>query len=162
MYVMAGAVAVSALALLSQAVVMVFLARAVKSLRNQVEPLLPKAESVLENAGSTIRETRKQLNEITTKANDALESTKAQLRRTDEFLTEATSRARIQLDRVELVLDDTISRVHETVVILNKGILRPVREINGLAAGLRTALVYFLRGGRPNVSQATTDEEMFI
>lgn len=162
LYVMAGAVVVSALALISQAVVMIFLWRSVKALREQVETLLPKVESALGNAEATLQDARKQVTDVTTKANEALESAKAQLKRTDDFLTEATSRARIQLDRVELVLDDTISRVHETVVILNKGVLRPVREINGLVAGLRTAFAFLLRGGRPNVSQATTDEEMFI
>ena len=91
-----------------------------------------------------------------------LDSTKKQVDRTDEFLTDATERAKVQLDRLEIVLDDSIGRIHETVIVLNQGILKPLRELNGISVGIRTALGYLLRGGRPSVDKATTDEEMFI
>jgi hypothetical protein len=45
--------------------------------------------------------------------------------------------------------------VHGTVIA-------PIRQINGLAMGLRAALHYFLRGNRPSPDRATVDEEMFI
>jgi hypothetical protein len=80
----------------------------------------------------------------------------------DEILGEVTARARIQMDRVEMVLDDTVSRVQETIALLNKGILRPVREINALAAGVSAALGFLFRGRRISVERATHDEEMFI
>ena len=91
-----------------------------------------------------------------------LDTTQKQLVRVDDVLGEATSRAKVQMERVELVLDDTISRVHGTVMELNNGILRPLRELNGLALGIRAAFQHLVRGGRPNVAQATSDEEMFI
>jgi hypothetical protein len=85
-----------------------------------------------------------------------------QLKRTDDFLIEATARARAQLDRVELVLDDSISRVHETVLFLNQGVLGPVQQMSGVVAGVRSAIDFLFRGSKPDVSRATTDEEMFI
>lgn len=169
LYVMAGAVGVSALALVLLAVFMGKVARSATAIRSQLEQLTPKAEAVLDSAEKTLEESRRQISELTAKAseltvkaNAALEATRLQLGKTDEFLTELTQRARIQLDRVELVLDDTISRVHETVVVLNKGVLWPIREVSAVGAGIRTALHYLVRGGRPSVAQATTDEEMFI
>jgi hypothetical protein len=66
------------------------------------------------------------------------------------------------LERVELVLDDTLSRAHETVATVHDGIMRPLRELNGIAAGVKSALAYLARGNRPSVDQATSDEEMFI
>jgi hypothetical protein len=66
------------------------------------------------------------------------------------------------MDRAEIVLDDTLNRTQETVATFHNGIMRPLRQITGVAAGIRGALDYFLKGGRPNVSQATQDEEMFI
>jgi len=169
LYVMVAALLISAAALLLTAVSMIRLARAAAAVRSQLAELVPKAESVLESAEKTLTDSHTRISELTakaaeftSKANAALEATRAQLGRTDEFLTELTGRARIQLDRIELVLDDTISRVHETVVVLNKGILWPLREISAVGAGIRTAIHYLARGGRPNVAQATTDEEMFI
>jgi len=60
------------------------------------------------------------------------------------------------------VLDDTMNRAQETVVLVHRGIMKPLKEIIGVATGLRTALRYLLRGERPNPAQATADEEMFI
>jgi hypothetical protein len=40
--------------------------------------------------------------------------------------------------------------------------MRPLRELTGIAAGIRTALAYLTRGNRPSVDRATSDEEMFI
>jgi hypothetical protein len=40
--------------------------------------------------------------------------------------------------------------------------LKPIREIQGMTAGVRAAVQHFLRGGRPSVAQATQDDEMFI
>jgi hypothetical protein len=59
-------------------------------------------------------------------------------------------------------LDDTLSRTHETVALLHDGIMKPLREVNGIAAGVRAALGAMARGNRPTVDRATSDEEMFI
>ncbi len=160
--VMTGAVVISALALILNACFMGVMAMSARAIKARLDEFTPKAESLIASAEKTLAESKKQIDEVTSKASDVLDTTKKQVDRTDEFLTDATNRARVQLDRVELVLDDTIGRVHETVVILNKGILKPLRELNGISTGIRTALHYLLRGGRPSVDQATTDEEMFI
>jgi hypothetical protein len=161
-YLMVVSVGVAAIALAAQAIALFMMAKTAKQFREQINELRPKALQVLDSANETLTESRKQLAEITTKTNKILDTTVTQAERTDVFLTEATNRARVQLDRVELVLDDSISRVHETVMLLNNGVLRPVRQVSGIVAGIRTALDYFSRGGRPNVAQATSDEEMFI
>jgi hypothetical protein len=66
------------------------------------------------------------------------------------------------MDRAEMVLDDTVSRVHESVSMVHQGINRPLREISGVATGLRAAIAYLVRGNRPTPAQVTQDEEMFI
>ena len=64
--------------------------------------------------------------------------------------------------QAELVVEDTVGRVHETVGAVHNGLLAPVRQINGLAAGAKAAVGVFLKGGRPNVAEATQQDEMFI
>jgi hypothetical protein len=66
------------------------------------------------------------------------------------------------MERVEMVLDDTMSRAHETVATVHNGIMRPLRELNGIAIGIKTAFAFMARGNRPSVAQVTSDEEMFI
>jgi hypothetical protein len=161
-YLMVAAIVVGATALAVQAVALYRLAQSAQAMRERVDEFAPRAEAVLASADVTLKDSRKQIKEVTTKANEVLDFTKSQLKRTDDFLVEATARARAQLDRVELVLDDSISRVHETVLFLNQGVLGPVQQVSGVVAGVRTAIDFLFRGSKPDVSRATTDEEMFI
>ena len=71
-------------------------------------------------------------------------------------------RAHNQLAHAEMVIDDTMSRAQETVTTVQRGIMTPLREIQGVAAGVRTTILYLMRGGRPSPAPATADEEMFI
>lgn len=162
LYVMAGAVAVSALAMVFQAVMLAGIYKASKATREQVTYLASHAESFVGSAQKSLEHTRKQISEVTAKASEVLELTRTQLGRIDEVLSDATSRAKVQMDRIELVLDDTVGRLHATASQLQDGILRPLKEINGLAVGVRTALGVLFGGKRLTVEQATHDEEMFI
>jgi len=81
--------------------------------------------------------------------------------RVDEVMEDATARARIQLDRAEMVIDDTMNRAQQTVALVHSGIMKPLREIQGVSAGVKAAL-NFLTRGRNSPVHATADEEMFI
>jgi hypothetical protein len=126
-------------------------------------------ESLVEKTNSTVEQSGRQITEITTRANailesskDILDSTKRQIAIVEDVVGDAAERAKVQMERVELVFDDTLSRAHETVAVFHDGVMRPLREINGLAAGIRAALASIARGNRPTPDQATSDEEMFI
>ncbi|MBZ5609727.1 MAG: hypothetical protein LAP38_15815 [Acidobacteriia bacterium] len=162
LYVMTGFVIIAAIALCIQAGMLFGIAKTAKSLQNEISPLIPKVNSLVDTTKTTVEQSRKQITEITVKANEILESTKSQLAVIEDVVTDASTRAKVQLERVELVLDDTLSRAHETVATIHEGIMRPLKEINGIAAGIKTALNYLARGNRPSVDQATSDEEMFI
>jgi ElaB/YqjD/DUF883 family membrane-anchored ribosome-binding protein len=162
LYVMTAFVIIAAIALSIQAGMLVAVNKKTKDLQDKINPLVPKVESLVESTKATVELSRKQIAEITTRANDILDSTKSQLAMVEEVVSDATARAKVQMDRVELVLDDTLSRAHETVALLHSGVTRPLREINGVSAGVRAALSFLSRGNRPSVAQATSDEEMFI
>jgi len=162
LYVMTAFVIISAIALCIQAGMLAGIYKSVKSLQESINPLLPKVESLVAKASSTVDQSGKQITEITTRANDILDSTKRQLAIVEEVVGDAAARAKVQMERVELVLDDTLSRAHETVAVVHEGVMRPLREVNGIAAGIRAALGALGRGDRPTVDRATSDEEMFI
>ena len=128
----------------------------------QVESMIPKVEKLVVSSTAAVDMSRKQIEDITTKASDILDVTRVQLARIDGVLEDATIRAHNQLAHAEMVIDDTMSRAQETVTVVQSGIMKPLREIQGVAAGVRTAVFYLMRGGRPNPAQATADEEMFI
>ena len=169
LYVMTAFVIISAIALCIQAGMLAGIYKTTKALQDAVNPLIPKVESLLPKvdnlvamATSTVEQSGRQITEITTRTNDILDSTKRQLAIMEDVVGDAAGRAKVQMERVELVLDDTLSRAHETVAVVHDGIMRPLREVNGIAAGIRAALGAVARGSRPTVDRATSDEEMFI
>jgi len=155
-------VAISGLALLIQAFLLFGIYRTTKALQTEALSIMPQAKSILAKAETTLDDSRKHIVEITAKANEMMDIGKSQLVKLDEVITDASSRAKVQLERAELVVDDTMSRVHHSVTSVHNGIIRPIREIQGITSGVRTALQHFLRGQRPSVAPATQDDEMFI
>ena len=160
--VIAAFVFIAAVALCIQAGFLFGMFKTAKLMEKRVMPMLPKVEALVDSARTTVEQSRKQIIDITAKANEILDSTRSQLEKVEEVVNDATSRAKVQLERVEMVVDDTVTRAHETVAVVHSGIMRPIREINGIAAGLRAAVAHLARGGRPSVAQVTSDEEMFI
>ena len=155
-------VAITAISFAAQAIAMMRLARTTREMKERVDAFLPKAEKLIQTAETTLAESRTQINEITTRANEILALTQTQLTRVDELMADATVRAKAQMERAESVLENTMSRVNETVNSVHGTILRPIREITGVAAGVKAAVGHLLKGAPANVAQVTTDEEMFI
>jgi len=162
LYVMSAFVIISAIALCIQAGMLAGIYKTTKALQEKIDPLLPKVDNLVAIATSTVEQSSRQITEITSRTNDILDSTKRQLAIVEDVVGDAAARAKLQMERVELVLDDTLSRAHETVAVVHDGIMRPLREVNGIAAGIRAALGAMARGNRPTVDRATSDEEMFI
>jgi len=169
LYIMTGFVIIAAIALSIQAGLLYGIYKSSKAMQEQAASIMPQAKSILAKAEATLDQSRKNVVditekfvEITGKANQMMDIGKAQLVKLDSVITDATNRAQAQLERAEMVVDDTVTRVHESVSAVHNGLMKPVREVQGVATGVRTAVSVFLRGGRPSVAQATQDDEMFI
>lgn len=167
--ILAVFVAISAIALCIQAGMLYGIFKSARSTEEYVKRMIPKVESILPkletlvvSSTATVDLSRRQIEQITAKATDILDVTRQQLARIDGVIEDASTRAHIQLAHAEMVIDDTMSRAQETVAVVQSGIMAPLREIQGVAAGVRTAFFYLMRGGRPSPAQATADEEMFI
>ncbi|MBY0373279.1 MAG: hypothetical protein K2Q23_04750, partial [Bryobacteraceae bacterium] len=132
LWIIAAFVALAAFSMLGQALAMFGIYKRVKSIQDQVSPLVPRAEAVLANAKETLEVTRKQVQEVSTRTTQILDTTKTQMARFDEAMTDVAARAKVQMDKAELVIDDTMNRVHETVTLVHSGVVKPIKEINGL------------------------------
>lgn len=162
LYIMTVFVVLAAVALVTQAIAIVALYKGIKATEERITTVLPKVEKLLETSQATLDQGRTQILEITRKTTEILDSARTQMVRVDEVLGEATLRARVQLERAEAIIDDTLSRAQQTVGLVHSGVMRPLREIQGVTAGIRTALAFLAKGNRPSVAQVTQDEEMFI
>ena len=159
--IMAVFVFVSAVALCIQAGLLFGIYRSAKAMEEKASTLMPKVDALVDSSKAAVDESRKKIDELTIKTSDILDVTRKQLARVDEVLEDAAGRARVQMDRAEMVLDDTMHRAHETVALVHTGIMRPLKEIQGVTAGIRAALNFLMRGRNGRVP-ATADEEMFI
>jgi methyl-accepting chemotaxis protein len=162
LYVLIAFVALCALSQLGQALAMLGLYRKVKEIQQQAVPLIGKAEATLESAKSTLEDSRRQIVDISRKANEILDSTKTQLVRVDSLMSEATDRARTQMDKVELVVGDSVDKVQSIVNTTHNGLIKPLREVNALVAGVRGGFGFLFGRQKGPVSGVTQDEEMFI
>jgi hypothetical protein len=162
LYIMTAFVALAAIAMIAQAVAIVALYKGIKAAEHRIAVVLPKLEQLLETSQATIEQGRSQILDITRRTTEILDSARLQMSRVDEVLGDATLRARVQLERAEAIIDDTLSRAQQTVGLVHSGVMRPLREIQGVSAGIKTALAFLAKGNRRSVAQVTQDEEMFI
>jgi methyl-accepting chemotaxis protein len=161
--------AVAALALTIQAALLLAIYKVSRQMQAKIEELAPRVEATADAALVLAKESKVQIHQIGEKivqigekSGEILDSTRRQLARVEELVNDVAGRAHNQLDRAEMVADDVMSRAQETIALVHGGILKPIREINGVAMGVQAAIRYFMRGGRPNPDRATADEEMFI
>jgi hypothetical protein len=155
-------VAISALSMLGSAVALIGMFIVARDIRGKVTQAWPEIQSIIVSLKRSVEYTEKQLETIGSTSISILDVTKQQVVKIDELLSDASTRAKVQMERAEMVLDDTMTRVQETVGIVQKGVLRPVREVHGIVAGIRTTIAYLGRASRSTVDHATSDEEMFI
>jgi hypothetical protein len=155
-------VAVTAVSLAAQAVAFVVLIFIANDLRRKLMAVWPEIQSIIGSSRRTVDKAEKHIGTIGESSVAILEVTKQQMAKVDELISDASTRAKVQMERAEMVMDDTMTRVQETVSVVQRGVLRPVREVHGILAGFRMAISHLSRGPRPTVDHATSDEEMFI
>lgn len=155
-------VALTTIAMIALAVAFVVLVVIARRIETKVIAVWPDIQGIIGTSRRTVDRAEKNIAVIGASSAAILELTKQQLVKVDDLLSDASSRAKVQMERAEMVMDDTMNRVQETVTVVQRGVLRPVREVHGILAGFRTAIAHLSRGGRPTVDHATSDEEMFI
>jgi hypothetical protein len=160
--VMTVFVILTAIAIAAAAAMLFGLWKSASELERHVAKLLPKLEALTENSNAAVTEGRASMAEITGHAREILDTTKRQLARVESVVDDASIRIHNQLGHAEAVVDDALERAQGAVAAVHGGLKKPLREMNAVAAGVRTAVSYFIRRDRLNPDQVTVDEEMFI
>ncbi len=176
MYVITAAVVIAGISILVQTFLVFGIFRAVKesqvklaAFAENAEPLVGSAKQLLaenrpkmEQIGDRAVEVASAAVEIAGTAREIAETAKQQAARIDELLTDIVDRATVQVARIDGVVGDTAARVQNTTAAIEKTVMKPVREVNGIVTGLRAAMAVYGKGKRPSVQHVTQDEEMFI
>ncbi len=157
-----AAVIISGIALLMNAFASIGIYLSVRKLQREVAPLIPEVKATLLQAQNTLSDTTRNVREVTDRASIVLESVQSQLAYFDQARGEIATHLKVQSERIELVIDDVLSRVQEVTSVIHGTVLRPVREVSGIVSGVKAAVQTFMLGRRPTVERATHDDEMFI
>ena len=129
----------------------------------KVAPVADRVESVLATANRIMEETRPRISELSGEAVEIVRSGREQVERIGELLHDAGDSARNRLEQIDHAVESTVEQVGQVGDAVKRAVLRPVREANGLAAGISAAISTLVHHSRkPSVDQATQDEEMFI
>jgi len=161
-FVVAGGIALAALCFLVQAITMIVLLRSVNRLKAQVEPLVSKAGPILDIVHTSTAELMPRLIAVSADAVELSKSAREQVNRLGELLTDFAEKAKTQVARIDGALESTVGTVQHAGESVKDAVLRPVREVNGVVAGIKTAISVYSHGRRQSVDHATQDEEMFI
>jgi hypothetical protein len=151
-------VALTAIAVITQAAVLIAIYIVSKRLSDQAERFMKETRDLMVPVRSIA-------GNLKTVSEDLIElglSTKEQFRRVEAMVTDASQSLQVQLDRFDRASKNVAERIDETAEIVQDSIINPVREVSALAKGLtRGFQAFFFRRSR-NADPVHEDEELFI
>jgi hypothetical protein len=127
----------------------------------QAIPVVENARQMVANANQVIVDTRPKVAEFSAEAVGGIHSVREQVDRIGGLLNDASGRARARLEQIDRTVEHSVDQVGQLGENVKRAVMRPVREANGLAAGI-SAAVSTLVNPRKSPDSATQDEEMFI
>ena len=152
-------VALTAIAIITQAGVLVGIYVMSKRLAEQVERFMTETRQMMvpiRSIAENLRTASANLVEIGLSARD-------QFRRVEAMVTGTGEALNVQLDRFDRVSQNVVDRINETTEIVQDSVVRPAREVAAVAKGLtRGFSAFFFGRSRSTVDQARQDEELFI
>ena len=152
-------VALAAVAIITQAGVLLAIYVMSKRLSEQVESCMKETREMMvpvRSIAENLRIASANLVEIGLAARD-------QFRRVEAMVTSTGDALNVQLARFDRVSQNIIDRINETADVVQDSVVRPAREVAAIAKGLSRGFGAFLfRKTRSTVDQARQDEELFI
>ena len=151
--------------------------RKFRAASEKIGPVLDKAGAVVTKIGLTVdqvtkgaatvnrilEDTRPRIAEISAEATEIAKKGHQQVERLGDLLTDASERARTRLEQIDHTVENTVEQVEQVGESMKRAVLRPVKEVNGIAAGISAAVSTLVKKPRKSsVDSATQDEEMFI
>lgn len=139
--------------------------QALKEAKGKLEPVVEQIGSVFTDIGKLLDENRPGLVAITAETLAIAKEARRQVERISAVVDDANERAHTRIAQIDSAVDHTVAQIENVSDSVKTAVLRPVREVNGVVAGVKAAVTAYAQGGRGrrhSVEHATQDEEMFI
>jgi len=150
-------VALTALAVLTQACVLVAIYLMSKRLSNQIERFMSETRQMM----VPIKAITENLQVASTNIMELGISAREQFRRVEGMVTDTNEVLHMQLSRLEDVTKDITGRINSTADIVQNTVLRPVREAAAVAKGLGRGFDFLFRRNRKSSNSRDKGEERF-
>jgi hypothetical protein len=122
-----------------------------------------RATEIAVTTNLVIEDVRPHVEQIGHEVSEITRLGREQVERLGDLLHDAGDKTRARLEQIDHTVDATIEQVEQVSGAVKRAVMKPVREVNGLAAGISAAVGTLVRGQRrSSVDSATQDEEMFI
>jgi len=152
--------------LIAQTILMAFFVIAFRRwsthLSLKVDALTASALPALQSMRDLIEESRNRFHSIGANLEEISALTKRQAVKIDGVMTDVAARAQVQIVRLDGLVSDTIEKVERTTDVLQRGVVKPAREISALMTGVKATVDHLRKRRRGPHDHATHDEEMFI
>ena len=150
-------VALTALAVLTQACVLVAIYLMSKRLSNQIERFMSETREMM----VPVKAITENLQVASTNIMEIGVSAREQFRRVEGMVTDTGEVLHAQLNRLEEVTKDVADRIDSTADMVQNTVIRPVREVAAVAKGLGRGFEFLFRRNRKSSNSSSHDEESF-
>ena len=160
-------VAVTALAVVLQAVMMAAIFFSVRSLSKRIEETTMEIRSrvapILGRIQMIVDDVHPQITSMVADAAHITHLARTQVQNADRMVGEAIDRLRLQLAHTDQILTGVLETVEEAGQTIRKTVLGPVQSVTAIVRGIQTGLEFF-RGGRRRTEAPAEpqDESLFI
>ena len=167
-WVVAGGVVVAALFFAVMGVASLAMMIYAKRLMERLEPILKAANPVAQHALEIVASLKPRIIKIGSDATEVSGLVVTEAKRYAEITKDVGDRAKVKIARIDASVDETMEQVQVASGAVKSAVLRPFQHLDGVMAGVRTAIHTYANGGtRENMYgasqyRAAHDEEMFI
>jgi hypothetical protein len=169
-WVIAAGVLLACLASVWQAVILAGIYRAGKEAQkagkdaqNKLGPLVDRLDAILTTSSQILEQNRPNIAEITAETLVIAKTARQHVERIGELIDDTSLRAKARITQIDQTVGRTMEQVDHAGEAVKSAVMKPVKEVNGIVAGVKAALNTYAQGGNRNSPEhATQDEEMFI
>lgn len=176
-WVVGGAAIVACLGVLGQVLILAAMYRAVAEaqkagkeaqtkigpLVDRFGPLVDRFDAFLTSSTKMVEENRPRIADITAETQIIAKTAREQTERIAALIDDVNGRAKSRIAQIDQTVEHTVEQVEHASDAVKSAVLRPVKEVSGVVAGVKAAVSMYAQGGNRNSPEhATQDEEMFI
>jgi uncharacterized protein YoxC len=128
----------------------------------KIGPIAENVTSTLASANRILTDVRPRVGEVSGDIAAMTHAARGHVERFGQLLDTAGERAGERLEQIDQAVVGTVEQVQHVGATVKQAMMRPVREVNGFAAGISAAVSTLIKGRKSSVDAATQDEELFI